>query len=130
MHTYAFLLHFIISGSCSIPPYLVSSYLVCINFINRQMQSIELKRRRPIQLLQPSIRLNRGLFSLNGLVAHLRTLLPKDFSQLQKPLGVCVCVCVPRAFSCCCFSGCLCIKNYAAVLPLLMPILHYSRRCI
>ena len=47
----------------------------------------ELKRRRPIQLLQPSIRLNRGLFSLNGLVAHLRTLLPKDFNQLEKPLG-------------------------------------------
>lgn len=48
----------------------------------------ELKRKRPIQLLQPSVRLNRGLFSLNGLVAHLRTLLPKDFDQLEKPLGV------------------------------------------
>ena len=48
---------------------------------------LELRRRRPIQLLTPSIRLNRGLFSLSGLVSHLRTLLPKDFSQLEKPLG-------------------------------------------
>ena len=54
----------------------------------------ELKRKRPIQLLQPSIRLNRGLFSLNGLVAHLRTLLPKDFDQLEKPLGTGSVLCV------------------------------------
>ena len=68
----------------------VSIFLVAILLmlhVSRNPIPSELKRKRPIQLLQPSIRLNRGLFSLNGLVAHLRTLLPNDFSQLEKPLG-------------------------------------------
>ena len=37
----------------------------------------ELSRQRPIALCQPSLRVHRGAFSLRGLVAHLRTLLPK-----------------------------------------------------
>jgi NTE family protein len=48
----------------------------------------ELSNKKPIELLMPSIMLNRGVFSLSGLVTHLRTLLPKDFSQLEKPLAV------------------------------------------
>ena len=48
----------------------------------------ELSSRRPISLCQPSLRLHRGAFSLRGLIAHLRTLLPKDFNQLPRKLAV------------------------------------------
>ena len=48
----------------------------------------ELSKRRPISLCQPSFKLHKGAFSLNGLIAHLRTLLPQDFSQLPRKLAV------------------------------------------
>ena len=48
----------------------------------------ELSKQRPIALCQPSLRVHRGAFSLRGLIAHLRTLLPKDFSQLERKLAV------------------------------------------
>ena len=48
----------------------------------------ELSKRRPISLCQPSIKLHKGAFRLNGLVAHLRTLLPQDFNQLPRKLAV------------------------------------------
>jgi hypothetical protein len=50
--------------------------------------TIELKRKRPIELVRPSLKITRGAFSLRGLINHLRTILPKDFSQLQIPLAV------------------------------------------
>jgi len=48
----------------------------------------ELSSRRPISLCQPSLRLHRGAFSLRGLIAHLRTLLPKDFPR-KLAVGTC-----------------------------------------
>jgi hypothetical protein len=39
-------------------------------------------------LIRPGLRIDQGAFSLRGLVRHLRTLLPKDFADLQHPLGV------------------------------------------
>jgi predicted acylesterase/phospholipase RssA len=48
----------------------------------------ELSRQRPIALLTPSINLHRGAFSLGKLTAHLRELLPKDFTGLQSKLAV------------------------------------------
>ena len=48
----------------------------------------ELSRQRPIELLTPSLNVRKGLFSLKGLIKHLGTILPKDFSQLKIPLGV------------------------------------------
>jgi NTE family protein len=58
------------------------------NGFNADQIATELKRKKPIELLKPSIRLHRGAFSLRGLVAHLRTILPKDFKDLEKPLAV------------------------------------------
>jgi NTE family protein len=48
----------------------------------------ELGCKAPIQLISPSFKLHRGLFSLRGLIRHLKTILPKDFSQLEIPLAV------------------------------------------
>ena len=47
----------------------------------------ELSRQQPIALMTPSWRVNRGLFSLRGLEMHLRTILPKDFDQLERPFA-------------------------------------------
>jgi predicted acylesterase/phospholipase RssA len=58
------------------------------NGMNADQIATELRAKRPIELLKPSIRLHRGAFSLRGLVAHLRTILPKDFKDLEKPLAV------------------------------------------
>ena len=66
---------------------LAASLLCSGQFTPTQIEN-ELRSRRPISLCQPSLRLNRGAFSLRGLIAHLRTLLPKDFSQLPRKLAV------------------------------------------
>jgi len=49
----------------------------------------ELSCRRPIELLRPPSprRFRSGLFSLDGLIRHLGTILPKDFKDLKYPLG-------------------------------------------
>jgi len=49
--------------------------------------SRELSRQRPIELITPTINVRSGAFSLKGLISHLRTILPKDFNQLQTPLA-------------------------------------------
>ena len=48
----------------------------------------ELGRRPPIQLMSPSWRMHRGLFSLRSLIKHLQSILPRDFESLQTPLAV------------------------------------------
>lgn len=48
----------------------------------------ELGRRPPIQLMSPSWRVHRGLFSLRSLIKHLRSILPRDFDSLSTPLAV------------------------------------------
>lgn len=48
---------------------------------------IELNKRKPVELLSLSGNIKNGLFSLNGLIKHLRTILPKDFKDLKHPLG-------------------------------------------
>lgn len=50
--------------------------------------SDELSSRAPIQLVRFGRRMDKGLLSVRGLVAHMRTVLPKDFSQLRTPLAV------------------------------------------
>lgn len=52
--------------------------------VNEQFKSIS----RPIDLCQPSLRVNRGLLSLSPMTRFLRSIIPKDFNQLKIPLGV------------------------------------------
>ena len=44
--------------------------------------------RPPIQLMSPTWRIHRGLFSLKSLIKHLRSILPRDFESLPTPLAV------------------------------------------
>ena len=55
--------------------------------LSAEQIAFELGKQRPISLVQPSVKVHRGAFSLNKMVAHLRTILPKDFSQLERKLG-------------------------------------------
>ena len=48
----------------------------------------ELSARRPYALMRPSRRPWRGVATLDALIAHLRTLLPAQFSGLDRPLAV------------------------------------------
>ena len=50
----------------------------------------ELSCRKPIDYLRPPSprRIRSGLFSLDGLITHLSSILPKDFKDLKHPLGV------------------------------------------
>lgn len=66
----------------------IAASLLCSGQFTPAQIENELRSRRPISLCQPSLRLNRGAFSLRGLIAHLRTLLPKDFNQLPRKLAV------------------------------------------
>jgi len=66
----------------------IAASLLCSGQFTPSQIENELRSRRPISLCQPSLRLNRGAFSLRGLIAHLRTLLPKDFNQLPRKLAV------------------------------------------
>lgn len=65
----------------------LAASLYCAGFTPLQIAD-ELSKRRPISLCQPSLKIHKGAFSLNGLIAHLRTLLPKDFTQLQRKLAI------------------------------------------
>jgi predicted acylesterase/phospholipase RssA len=55
--------------------------------LSAEQIAFELGKQRPISLVQPSVKVHRGAFSLNKMVAHLRTILPKDFNQLERKLG-------------------------------------------
>jgi predicted acylesterase/phospholipase RssA len=55
---------------------------------NADRISDELSKQKPIELIRPGKRINRGAFSLRALERHLATLLPKDFKDLEKPLAV------------------------------------------
>ena len=48
----------------------------------------ELSARAPARSLRPSLRLWRGLFRIEPVIARLRRLLPDSFAGLERPLGV------------------------------------------
>ena len=50
--------------------------------------SDELSKQKPIKLLSPVLNPSRGLFSMRGVIKHLRTILPQDFDDLSIPLAV------------------------------------------
>ena len=50
--------------------------------------STELSKQKPIKLLSPVLNPRKGLFSMRGVIKHLRTILPKDFNDLPIPLAV------------------------------------------
>ena len=56
--------------------------------INPDQISEELSRQRPIKLISPVLIPRGGIFSMRGVIRHLRTILPKDFSDLQVPFAV------------------------------------------
>ena len=61
--------------------------------------STELSKQRPIKLLSPVFNPRGGLFSMRGVIKHLRTILPKDFNDLSIPFAVGVIDSTTREFS-------------------------------
>lgn len=51
----------------------------------------ELSAHRPVSLLRPHLAVWRGALSLRAFTAHIRTLLPARFEDLERPLALGVC---------------------------------------